>query len=299
MIAYFNGKFQDHDQIKISPYDRGFQFADGVYEVIRFYYDHFFQTEAHLQRMAIGLAELKIDNVELSNFKGIINELIKKNDLTGKQAIAYLQVTRGAYFPRRHIYPSTNIRPTIFIDVSLFDPHPHEIIAGAKIYLTEDIRWSRCDIKSIALLPNILARQEGLKNGAAETVFVRDGKITEGTHTNFCAIKNGQLFTHPLNNFILSGITRKIVLKICENLNIPVIETPVLESEIRRFDELLIIGTTAEITPVVQVNDQLIGARQPGPLTRQMQQEFFKLVCPKQSTILVNQNEKQLFDFFR
>ena len=281
MIAYFNGKFLEENEIYLSPYERGFQFADGVYEVIRFYYDHFFQTEAHLERMAKGLSELRIKKPDFNEFKNIIEHLIKVNKLSGDQAIAYIQITRGAYTPRRHWFPPEDTQATIFISASAFNPHQDEIDNGVKIILEPDVRWLRCDIKSIALLPNVLARQKAIDNGATEAIFVRDEFVTEGTHTNFCAIKNGKLFTHPLSNLILPGVTRQVVLKICQELNIPVKEIPIKKSDLKSFDELLLVGTTVEITPIIQVNDWTVGNGKPGPITKNIQKLFYDIIRQK------------------
>lgn len=278
MIAYFSGRYLPEEEIKVSPYDRGFQFSDGVYEVVRFYDDHFFQTDAHLRRMARGLSELKIKNLNIAEFKKIIQNLIEQNNIKHTQALAYIQVTRGDYYPRRHWFPPEGTPPTVFITTSLFKPHQDEIDNGVKILLEPDMRWHRCDIKSIALLPNVLARQKAVENGAAETVFVRDNLVTEGTHTNFCVINNGKLYTPPLSNLILPGITREVVLRICDRLNISYHETPIRSDDLFDYDEIMLVGTTVEITPVVQINDQQIGNGQPGPLTKSIQKEFYAMV---------------------
>ncbi len=278
MIAYFNGKYLSEQEIKISPYDRGFQFADGVYEVVRFYDDHFFQTDAHLRRMARGLSELRIQNLNVAKFKQIIQNLIEQNNIKYTQALAYIQVTRGDYYPRRHWFPPEGTPPTIFITTSLFKPHQDEIDNGVKILLEPDMRWHRCDIKSIALLPNVLARQKAIENGAAETVFVRDDYITEGTHTNLCVLDNGKLITPPLSNIILPGITREVVLQICNRLNIPYQEKPIRSVDFINYDEIMLVGTTVEITPVVQVNQEQIGNGKPGSFTESIQKEFYSMV---------------------
>lgn len=278
MLAYFNGKYLPEDEILISPYERGFQFADGAYEVVRFYYDHFFQTATHLKRMENGLKELRIQKPDLGEFFKIIQNLITKNNLQNTQSLAYIQVTRGACAPRRHWFPPSGTPPTIFISTSVFKPHENEIENGVKVILQPDLRWLRCDIKSISLLPNVLARQQAIENNAAEAVFVRDGFITEGTHTNFCAIKNETLFTAPLSNLILPGVTRQVVLKICENTGISFQQRAIPEDELSNFDELLLVGTTVEIAPIVQVNEQKIGAGKPGRITRFIQEKFYELV---------------------
>ncbi len=279
MLAYFNGDFIEEEKISISPYERGFLFADGVYEVVRYYDDHFFQTDAHLKRMENGLKELKIDAPDLSQFPEIINYLIEKNNLQGSGALAYIQVTRGAFNPRRHFFPPAGTKPTVLIMTSPFKSHTEEIDNGVKVLKQPDLRWLRCDIKSIALLPNVLARQNAIDNGAAEAIFVRDGFITEGTHTNVCGIKDNVLYTQPLSNFILPGVTRQVVLtQICPEINLEVREEAISERHLGNLDELLLVGTTVEITPIVQVDDLTIGNGKPGPWTRKIQEKFFEMV---------------------
>jgi D-alanine transaminase len=142
------------------------------------------------------------------------------------------------------------------------------------VILVPDNRWARCDIKSVALLPNVLANQQASEQGADEAVFVRDGAITEGSHSNFCAIVDGELVTYPRSNYILGGVTRQIVLQICGELNIPVREFPLLQRDLRQVDELFLSGTTTEVLPVVQVDDWTVGNGKPGPITRKLQKAF-------------------------
>ena len=140
----------------------------------------------------------------------------------------------------------------------------------------------RCDIKSVSLLPNVLASQEAAEAGAEEAILVRNGAITEGSHTNICAVFNGQLLTHPKNNYILPGVTREIVLPLCDELDIPVKEIPIQESELQKSEEVMLLGTTSEIMPVVQVNDWTVAGGKPGPITQKLQQAFRQLIESRQ-----------------
>ncbi len=144
--------------------------------------------------------------------------------------------------------------------------------------MQKDIRWTRCDIKSISLLPSILAHQSAKEKGASEAVFIRNGFITEGSHTNFFAVKNNMLFTPPLSNFILSGITRDVIIEICRENFIEVKEINIEEKELRNFDEIFITGTTTEVKPVIQIDDWIIKNGKPGILTRKIQDAFYKYV---------------------
>ncbi len=279
MWLFLNDTYVEREQASISPFDRGFLFSDGVYEVIRYYPESgYFQTQAHLNRLRCGLDQLQIRGVETGQIETVIKDLLKKNDQTSAQAIAYIQVTRGATYPRQHFFPPASTPPTLFVTTNLFKPHAGEIQAGVRILLEEDIRWLRCDIKTIALLPNILSRQLAVEKDACETIWARDGFITEGTHTNFCAVKNGTLLTPPRSNLILSGITRQVVLGICQKVNVPVQEAPIKESEIPALDECMIIGTTTEITPVVKINNTTIGDGTPGEITKKLQKEFYSII---------------------
>jgi D-alanine transaminase len=149
---------------------------------------------------------------------------------------------------------------------------------GVKAILVPDIRWARCDIKSVALLPNVLASQQATEQGATEALFVRDGVVTEGAHSNFCAVLDGQLATHPRTNRILAGVTRQIVLDLCRALDIPVRERPVLERQLGEASELMITSTTVEVTPVVQLDDWRVADGKPGPITTRLQAAFRELV---------------------
>lgn len=277
MTVYFNGEYLPKAELSISPDDRGFLFADGAYEVIRCYHGKLLQPDAHVKRLKRSIGELRIEYPGIMQLTGVARDLIEKNQLTSGHAIVYLQVTRGAA-PRTHRFPPKNTPATVYAYSAPFKPHQNELDNGTKIILVSDTRWSRCDIKSISLLPNILAHQHAIDHGATEAVFVRDGVITEGAHTNFCGIFNGKLVTAPVSNYILSGITRKIVLELCRELSIPVKEFPILESDVKKSDELMLVGTTVEITPVVQVNDWLVASGKPGVLTQKLQKAFYDII---------------------
>jgi D-alanine transaminase len=277
MIAYFNGEYLPKNQLNISPDDRGFLFADGAYEVIRCYHGKLFQPDAHVRRLKRSIGELRIDFPGIRQLAEVAQKLIEINQLSVGQAIVYTQITRGAA-PRTHRFPPKDTPATVYAYAAPFKPHQNELDNGTKIILVSDTRWSRCDIKSISLLPNILAHQQAIDEGATEAVFVRDGVVTEGAHTNFCGIFKGELVTAPISNYILAGITREIVLDLCGKLSIPVKEFPILETDLKRVDELMLVGTTVEITPVVQVNNWHVANGEPGTITRMLQKEFYLLL---------------------
>jgi len=273
MIVYFNGQFLPKEQVQVSPDDRGFLFADGAYEVIRCYGDRPFEIQAHLQRLERSLRELRIARPDLEALRHAVGELIRRNGLGQGDAAVYLQVTRGVA-PRKHAFPEKDTPPTVYLAASPFRPLPEKWERGVSIILVPDIRWARCDIKALTLIPNVLASQEAKERGAEEAVFVRNGVITEGAHTNVCAVLDGQLVTHPLTNQILPGITRQVVLELCTEMGIPYREAPMDEAELRAASEVMILGTTTEIMPVVQVDGRPVGDGQPGPVTRRLQAAF-------------------------
>ncbi len=277
MIVYLNGRFISKEEATISPDDRGFLFADGVYEVIHSYKGRLFRAEDHLDRMKRSLRELRIKAPDMASFKEISEKLIQDNTLRNGDANVYIQITRGAAFIRKHAFPPEETPLTIYACASPVEPPHEKWEKGSSIILTPDIRWARCDIKSVALLANVMACQQAKENGADEAVFVRDGVITEGSHTNFSAIFDGQLVTAPKSNYILPGVTRKVVLDLCPELGIPVKEFPIFEADLKHADECMLLGTTAEVMPVVQVDGWQVGNGSPGEVTMKLLRAFREL----------------------
>lgn len=277
MIVYFNGQFMLKEAVCISPDDRGFLFADGVYEVIRAYHGALFHADMHFARLRRSMSELRIPVPDLAALETVCVELLERNGLLDTDARLYLQLTRGVA-PRTHIFPDPPPTPTIYITAAAITPPVREWETGVKVILVPDIRWARCDIKALMLLPNILASQQAHEQGAWEAILVRDGVVMEGSHTTVCGIFNGALVTAPVTNNILGGVTRQVILEACRELGIPVKEFPIFESELPNAQELMILGTTTEVMPVVQVDDWLVGDGAPGPLTRQLQRAFRAIV---------------------
>lgn len=276
-IVYLNGKFMPKEAAKISPNDRGFIFADGVYEVAKYYYGKPFRYDDHIERLKRSLRELEIGFTETDGLKSIFSELIDRNNLRDKHAAVYLQITRGEH-KRVHHFPE-NIQPTVYAFAFHMPSFTEALENGIKVITHEDIRWQRCDIKSVSLLPNTQLYNKAVKAGAGECVLIRDGMITEATHSSVLGIKNGVVITRPLSNLVLPGITRKVILEICAAFTVPFEEREFPENEFYEMDEIIIAGTGSEITPVIQVNDQFIGNKKPGKTTRFIQQKFFELVA--------------------
>jgi D-alanine transaminase len=276
-IAYFNGSFLPKDQIHISPEDRGFLFADGIYEVVRWYGGFFFDMESHLSRLKKSLDEVRIAWPGADSFPVIARELIKLNDLQVKQAIVYLQVTRGDS-PRSHAFPSSEVHPTLFLYARGLNPNMEVITKGIGALLMKDIRWSRCDIKSVSLLPNILGFQTAKDAGCYESVFVRDGFITECAHSNIFFVIDNVLHTHPESEYILSGVTRKNILHMAREEGILVSETAVHEKRLTDVSEAFITNTSFEIAPVISINGRNINDGNPGPITKALRAKFDAMI---------------------
>lgn len=274
--VYLNGELISAESAKLSPNDRGFIFADGVYEVIKYYVGKPFRYKDHLQRLERSLCEISIDFSNLDRYKKIFRKLLNKNNLAKKHAGVYLQITRGVN-QRVHHFPQ-NIQPTEYAFAFELPSFTEKLENGIKVITQEDIRWLRCDIKSVSLLPNTMLYNQAVNNGAGESILIRDGKVTEATHSSVLGIKNGKVITHPISNLVLPGITRKVVLEICAENNIQVEERAILENELFDLDEIIIAGTGSEVTPVVQVNDVEIGNKKPGEITRLIQKKFFEMI---------------------
>jgi D-alanine transaminase len=275
-IVFLNGEFIKKEEAKISPNDRGFIFADGVYEVAKYYNGKPFRYEDHLKRLERSLAEIEIAYNETDKLEAVFDELIAKNNLKEKHAGVYLQITRGEH-KRVHHFPE-NLKPTVYAFSFELPSFKENLENGIKVITYEDIRWQRCDIKSVSLLPNTMLYNKAVKAGAGECVLIRDGMVTEATHSSVLGVKNGMVITRPLSNLILPGITRKVILEICAANQIPFEEREFSESEMLEMDELIIAGTGSEITPAIQVNDTLTGNGKPGKITRLIQQKFFDMV---------------------
>jgi D-alanine transaminase len=271
-VVYFNGSFIPKAEVRISPDDRGFLFADGVYEVARAYAGRLFELEAHLQRLANGIAALEIGGVDAHVFGAVFARLLALNGFEAADATVYLQVTRGAA-PRTHWFPTTPVPPTVYAEARPFAPRA-DPAAGIAVITVPDVRWARCDIKSVALLPNCLANQRARTAGALEAVFVRDGVALEGTSSSFFAVVDGEVRTAPASNYILPSISRAVVLRLCAGAGLRHRETPVFVEDLPRAAELFMAGTTLEVMPVVRVDGRPVGTGAPGPVATRLSGMF-------------------------
>ena len=242
---------------KISVEDRGFQFADGVYEVIRIYHGRPFTLDRHLRRLEKSCEGIRLrDAFERAALAREITQFVERSGLT--DGMVYLQVTRGSA-PRNHIFP-VRVQPTILFYVRALPPvAPPGRGEGVKLHSVPDERWKRCWIKAIALLPNVLAKNEAIDLGADEAVFVENGIVSECSTSNFFAVIAGKVITHPVGPKVLPGITRMLLTEIASAIGIDLVERPLLETEAMAADELFITSTTRELHWVKSWDGKRIG----------------------------------------
>jgi D-alanine transaminase len=274
-MIYLNGEFIPKNEAVISPEDRGFNFADGIYEVIKYYNGKPYRYADHLDRLKRSLREVQISFEGCDQLESVFQELLEKNGLGGQEAGVYLQISRGSQ-TRIHRFPD-NIKPTVYATVFPFASKWDQLENGVKVITTEDIRWLRCDIKSISLLPNVMAAQKAHEQDAVEAIFIRNGVVTEGSHSSFLAVKNGVVYTHPDSNLILPGITKIVIREICRANTIPLAEEGIPATELANMDEMMIVGTGSEVTPVIQIDEMLVGNGKPGSVTGFIRDKFFEL----------------------
>lgn len=276
MLVYLNGDYVNLEDAKISVLDRGFIFGDGIYEVTRAVDGRFFREKEHLARLDEGLAGLGIvlDPNVRESIPVVGRELLAKNNLLEGEATVYLQVSRGAAWPRTHQFPDPPVDATVFMSSAAFTPHTALHEKGVPVITVADVRWSRCNLKTVNLLPNTLATQRAKEAGVNSAVMMRDGVVTESPNANVFGVKDGVLRTYPTSNYILPGITRQLVIELAAELNIPIVYMPISELELFGMDELFFTGTTTDIQPIVEINGRTIGGGVPGSIVRKIQSAF-------------------------
>ncbi|MGZ3436963.1 MAG: aminotransferase class IV [Gemmatimonadaceae bacterium] len=272
-IVYVNGAFVPRAEARVSVEDRGFVFGDGVYEVLRIINGRPFAARFHNERLRRSLEGIRItlggkDSPE--SLTDIGRQLLKENGFLEGEATMYMQITRGAT-TRAHNFPPPDVPPTVYISVARFTPYSDLAKNGASAITHPDLRWGRCDLKTLNLLPNVLASQAAKERGTFEAMLIRDGVVTEGTKTNFFGVLDGTLRTHPCDDHILPGITRSILSELARELNVDLDETPIRAAEIPLLSELFLSGTTTDVMPVVSLDDQPVGNGKPGEITLKLQ----------------------------
>ncbi len=272
--TFLNGEFYRSAEAAVSVDDRGFLFGDGVYEVIRFYNENFFELRPHLSRLERSAQKISLLlPYSLHKIEKICHELLGKSQI--KNGKLYMQITRGAA-PRTHQFPA-QAEPTIMMKVSAVNEDElKEKQKGVTAITLPDDRWNHCDIKSINLLPNVLAKQKARSEGFYEAIFVHSGKITEGASSNVFAVLDGKLVTAPASNRILAGITRSVVIELAAAAGIEVEERFLSRDELSRVSELFITSTVDEIIPVLSIDEHTLNGATIGRVTGYLQELFQK-----------------------
>lgn len=275
-IAYVNGQFSPLEQATISIEDRGFQFGDGVYEVVRTYGGVPFRLHDHLLRLESSARAVSI-RVPLSGteWEALIREGVQRSQYA--ECLVYVQLTRGVA-PRAHLFPSP-ANPTVVLTFREIPGSDRALRQqGVPAVTLPDLRWGRCSVKSLNLLANVLAKQEALDAGAMEAILVKDGLVTEGCSSNVCLVRDGKIITPPLSDQLLAGVTRAVVLELARKTGIVVDEREVPQEELTRVDELFLIGTTIEVLPVSRLNKVPVSDRIPGPVTQAVSDAFRRCI---------------------
>ncbi len=267
-IVYLNGRYLPEREACIPVTDRGFIFGDGVYEVIPVYGGRLFRLGHHLQRLERSLEGIRLENPhDEAAWRALLERLVAENG--GGDLSLYLQVTRG-HAPRDHAFPR-DARPTVFASAApLRGPSGEALKKGIAAITVEDIRWRYCHIKAIALLPNILLRQQALDAGADEAILIRDGEVTEGAASNLFIVRHGVIETPPKSHHLLPGITRDLVLELARANAIEAREATITPEALKEAGEIWVTSSTKEIVPVTRLDGEPVGDGRPGPMWRRI-----------------------------
>ncbi len=277
--AYVNGRYVDHREASVHIEDRGYQLADGVYEVVGVRDGRLIDEGPHIDRLDRSLLELRIDwPVSRAALGFIMRELMRRNRL--RDGLIYMQVTRGVA-RRDHAFPTTPVKPALVLTTKNTKRGDADPGSGVAIKSQPDIRWEHCDIKTIALLPNVLAKQAARESGAFEAWLVDDrGCVTEGASTNaWIVTQDGELVTRQTDNGILAGITRQTLKSLCNDLQLKFVERPFSLAEAMKAQEAFITSATSFVTPVVKIDGHAVGGGKVGPTARRLREEYVRLAA--------------------
>jgi D-alanine transaminase len=274
--CHLDGKLLPLAEARISPFDRSFLFGDGIYEVMPVYGGRMFRPELHFDRLARSATALQLGNPhDHRGWRTLLEELIAANG--GGEQYVYLHLSRGAEHGRNHA-PLPAVPPLVFVYSSPW-PVPAEATLrdGLACVTAADTRWARCDIKAVALLANVLLRQQAVEAGASETILLRDGELTEGSASTVHVVRDGVLLTPPNSTRILPGTTRLVVEEIADNLGISRRDERIDESALRSADEIWLGAATREVQPVTRLDGRPVGSGKPGPMWRRVYDAFQRL----------------------
>jgi D-alanine transaminase len=267
-LVYLNGQFVPYSDARIPVEDRGMQFADGVYEVVRYYDGRPFRMAQHLARLVRSAAGIELPLPPIEEIRRAMDSLIEQQGL--QDATVYLQITRGPA-PRQHGLIADPAPTVIAIARPAHTVRPRPTL---RVVTTSDDRWARCYLKTTAILPNALARERARRLGADDAIFVRDGFIMEASASNVFVVFGGRLVTPPLTNYILAGITRGAILELAAGEGIPLTEEPISAHLIYQADEVFLTGTNGELGPVVAIDGRPVGEGVPGPIFQRVLAAF-------------------------
>ncbi|MEQ4731527.1 MULTISPECIES: D-amino-acid transaminase [Providencia] len=277
MIAYVNGQFLPEEDASVSVFDRGFLFADAVYEVTAIINGKLVDFDRHMARLQRSCAELQLSlPYDLAELKQIHLQLVQKNNI--EEGLVYLQLTRGNAHQRSFLYPDKQTKPTLVLFAQKTQIVENEKSKyGIKVVTVDDIRWQRCDIKTVALLAASMAKEYAKQQGADDAIFVKNGYITEGSSSNcFIINQQNQIQTRGLNNEILSGITRQAILQLAREQKIDIVEKPFSIDEMLEAKEVFITSATTLVWPVIMANNQFIGEGKPGKLAIRLREIYLQ-----------------------
>ncbi len=277
--AYVNGRYVDHRDASVHIEDRGYQLADGVYEVVGVRDGRLIDEASHIDRLDRSLRELRIDwPISRAALRFVMRELMRRNRL--RDGLIYMQVTRGVA-RRDHAFPTVLVKPALVLTTKNSKRAEADPGAGISVKSQPDIRWERCDIKTVALLPNVLAKQAARESGAYEAWLVdTDGCVTEGASTNaWIVTKDGELVTRQTDNGILAGITRHTLKSLCNALQLKLVERPFSLAEAKKAQEAFITSATSFVTPVVKIDGDAVGDGKVGPMARRLREEYVRFAA--------------------
>jgi D-alanine transaminase len=274
-VVYLNGQLVARSEARIDPEDRGFLFGDGIYEVLEVQAGLPLFAQAHYERLVRSAQAIQLSvPLDKDGFLRTIRELVAANGV--EEGLVYLQVTRGVA-PRSHAFPQGEVPPTVFAFARSQPPDP-SLAQGVAAVVLPDQRWYRVDLKTVNLLPNVLASQEARRRGAYEAILVRDGVVTECSHSNVWMVRGGVVYTHPADTWILHGVTRAVTLQAARQAGIDVREEAFLEVDLWEAQELFLTSTTAGVVPIVRINGRPVGTGVPGPVTGQVSRAYRQAV---------------------
>ncbi len=279
-LVYLNGEYLPRERACVSVFDRGFLFADGVYEVVPVYGGRPFHLSAHLARLQRSMKAIRLDNpLDDIGWVNAIRGLLDRNGARERDLSLYLQVTRGvSQRPRDHAFPD-DARPTVLMALTpLAEVDPALLERGVGAVVMDDIRWARCDIKSIALLGNVLLRNAAREKGAYEALLVRDGRLTEGAASNVFVVQSGELLTPPTGPELLGGITRDVILSIARQAGISTRETRVPATLLKQVDEIWITSSTKGVLPVTTLDGRPVGDGRPGEMWARVHRLYLEAI---------------------